>query len=112
MIVIFLIGIISSVIGYNVKGSLEKGKAFKSKQGKEKLEAILNLQTSAGWSVDEICTNESYLKECLKDSGMIKDVDKAVKDGWNLPYTFRTVKDQVVVNSDKLHEYEKAHPNI
>ena len=39
MIVIFIIGIISSVIGYNMKGSLEKAKAFKTEihkiQGEE-----------------------------------------------------------------------------
>ena len=44
MIVIFIIGIIGSVIGYNMRGSLDNGKAFKTKEGSRKLYEIIQLE--------------------------------------------------------------------
>ncbi len=46
MIVMFLIALIIGVVAYNYQGTLEEGKAFKTKTGKEKLETILNLVVS------------------------------------------------------------------
>ena len=43
MIVIFIIGIIGSVIGYNMRGSLNEGKAFKTKEAMSKLYEISQL---------------------------------------------------------------------
>ena len=36
MIVIFIIGIIGSIVGYNMKGSMEKARAFKRVRGSKK----------------------------------------------------------------------------
>ena len=36
MIVILLIGLIGGVVSYNLKGTLDKGKAFASKEGAKK----------------------------------------------------------------------------
>ena len=46
MIVMFLIALITGVIAYNYRGSLDEGKAFKTKAAIEKLETILNLRVS------------------------------------------------------------------
>ena len=83
MIVIFLIGLIGSVIGYNVKGSLEEGKAFRSEQGIAKLKDILQMEMATGASVDEIVANPKFY---LENSGLVADVDKLLKDGWGHPY--------------------------
>ena len=41
MIVITLIGLIASVIGYNMKGSLDRGKAFKTEESQKQIKDIL-----------------------------------------------------------------------
>ena len=54
MIVIFIIGIIGSVIGYNMKGSLEEGKAFKTQEGIKQLYEIFHLEMAKGTaSIDD-----------------------------------------------------------
>ena len=44
MIVMFLIALITGVIAYNYRGTLEEGKAFKTKAAMEKIETILSLE--------------------------------------------------------------------
>jgi prepilin-type N-terminal cleavage/methylation domain-containing protein len=79
MIVIFLIGIIGSVIGYNMKGSLDKGKAFKTKQAKQKIKDILELEMAKGVEPETVANEpEKYLRA----SGLVKNPDKMVLDGW------------------------------
>ena len=83
MIVIFLIGLIGSVIGYNVKGSLEEGKAFRSEQGIAKLRDILLMEAANGIDMEDIVDNP---KHYLKRTGLVADPDKLLKDGWGQPY--------------------------
>jgi len=83
MIVIFLIGLIGSVIGYNVKGSLEEGKAFRSEQGIAKLKDILQMEIASGISSEDIVNNPKYY---LKRTGLVTDAAKLLKDGWGQPY--------------------------
>ena len=54
MIVIFLIGLIGSVIGYNVKGSLDEGRAFRSEQGACQIRDILLLEVAKGYPLDQV----------------------------------------------------------
>ena len=44
MIVIVLIGLIGSVIGINMKGSLDKGRAFKTKEAIRQIDDIFSLE--------------------------------------------------------------------
>ena len=83
MIVIFLIGLIGSVIGYNMKGSLDKGKMFKTEKGAEQIRDILMLEVAQGASPEVVVKEHARI---LRDSGLFKDVDKILKDGWNQPY--------------------------
>ncbi len=85
MIVIFLIGLIGSVVGYNVKGSLDEGKAFRSEQGIAKLRDILLMEIGNGASLDDVIENP---KEYLERSGLVADPQKLLKDGWGQPYIF------------------------
>jgi general secretion pathway protein G len=106
MIVIFLIGLIGSVIGYNMKGSLDEGKAFKSRQGAKQIEEILLLQIAKGFPRDEVASEP---ENHLKDSGLVKDVDKMMKDGWGKKYRIVNVgNDSLRVVSDKLKEYDRS----
>src|SRR3989344_5025868 len=70
MIVILLITLIGGVIGYNVKGSLKKGKEFKTKQAKAQLEDILEICLQEGMDPKEF---ENDPIKFLEDSGLAKD---------------------------------------
>ncbi len=118
MIVILLIGLIGGVVSYNLKGTLDKGKAFASNEGAKKLEDILNLeiqQTNA--KALEIARDKSenrvLVKSIVLNSGLISEqqVKKFLKDGWNEFYSIRKVvgENQVSVVSRKYEEYKRTH---
>ena len=116
MIVILLIGLISSVVGYNMKGSLDKGKAFKSKQGIAKIKEILefealdkdlDLKDFVGTKTDP----EKYVEHLLV-SGLFRE-KKDCLDGWGNPYVITIEKkdngEELVVESLALQKYEATH---
>ena len=106
MIVILLIGIITSVVGYNVKGSLDKGKIFKTKQAQMQIRELLLLEVAKGAKIGEVVKNpEKYLKE----SGLPKDVSVLLKDGWNDNFEIKADKNKtdIIVTSKNLKEIEK-----
>lgn len=104
MIVIFLIGLIGSVIGFNMKGSLEEGKAFKTKQAMQQIEDVLTLQLAEGdVTAQQI---ESDFVSCLKKSNIIKSADTLSKDGWNNRFEVTVNKrGNIRVSSEKYNAY-------
>jgi len=85
MIVIFLIGIIGSVIGYNMKGSLDEGKAFKTRQAKLKIKDLLEMEIAKGVAPEKIIDDPARY---LKASRLVKNPDKMIQDGWGDPFEF------------------------
>ncbi|NNM43556.1 MAG: hypothetical protein HKM07_04370 [Chlamydiae bacterium] len=113
MIVIFLIGLISSVIGFNMKGSLDKAKVFKTEKGIAQIKEILLLEIDQNPLIlGEITSGDGKVnmdaaKKWLLRSGMIKD-DKTFKDGWGGEYEIvpKPEGDDFEVVSEKLKAYE------
>lgn len=106
MIVILLIGLIGSVIGYNMKGSLDEGKAFKTRQGAEQIRDILLLEIAKGTPRDTVIANPARY---LKQSGLVKDVNKLMKDGWNNPYEILPkYSHDISVVSERLISYDRS----
>ncbi len=111
MIVILLIGLISSVVGYNMKGSLDKGKAFKSKQGAAKIQEILQFEAiDKGIELKEFITKDAPRRyvDYLVESGLFKD-EKDCLDGWGKPYDISVKGEDLVVVSAALRQYERSH---
>jgi type II secretory pathway pseudopilin PulG len=108
MIVILLIGIITSVIGYNVKGSLNKAKIFKTKQAQSQIKDLLLLEVANGASIDDVIKDP---KKYLDNSGLPRDVDSLMKDGWGEKFQINTdrKKSDIIVSSKNLEKYEKKH---
>ncbi|NGX59548.1 MAG: hypothetical protein KR126chlam3_00700 [Chlamydiae bacterium] len=79
MIVIFLIGLIGSVIGYNMKGSLDEGKGFKTKQARIKIKEILELEMAKGINPEDLL---EHPEKFLKAAGIVKKPEKMLFDGW------------------------------
>jgi general secretion pathway protein G len=106
MIVILLIGIITSVVGYNVKGSLYKGKVFRTEQAQNQIRELLLLEVAKGAGIDEVV---KFPKKFLKETGLPKNVSALLKDGWNDPFEISTNKDKtdIIVSSKNLKRFEE-----
>lgn len=103
MIVMFLIAMIIGVVAYNYQGTLEEGKAFKTKAAKEKLETILTLAISENPSLrDDI---EAKWKEVVKSSPLVHNPNELMKDGWGEDYEVKIVDDRLRVTSKHYNQY-------
>lgn len=104
MIVIFLITLITGVIGYNMKGSLDKGKAFRTAQAQQQLHDMLLLALSDGVPMARILEEPGVV---LKNLGLAKDPDKLLKDGWGEPFVITAIgKSDFRIKSQNLVNYE------
>lgn len=106
MIVMFLIALITGVIAYNYRGSLDEGKAFKTKAGIEKLETILNLEASRN---PDLYENLDRWQEFIKASPLVSNVQSLTTDGWGAPYRVEVENGKIVVRSDNYDNYVKTH---
>jgi type II secretory pathway pseudopilin PulG len=107
MIVIVLIGIIGSVVGVNMKGSLDAGRAFKSRQAIEQIQDILMLEVARGTPIEEVIQNRAAY---LDESGLVKDGTKFLRDGWGHEFEVKPYGksgDDIVVTSKRLNDYER-----
>lgn len=104
MIVIFLITLITGVIGYNMKGSLDKGKAFRTTQAQAQLHDMLLLALSDGEPMTKILETPATV---LKNLGLAKDPDKLLKDGWGEPFVITANgRSDFRIKSQNLTDYE------
>lgn len=112
MIVVLLIGIISSVLGFNMKGSLDEGKAFKSREGAKQIRDILLMQVEKEDELKSMIeiNDEAAIENFIKSSGLVADPKKLLVDGWGNPYHYEIHQDEnfldLIVRSDKLEAYE------
>lgn len=104
MIVIFLIAIIGGVIGYNMRGSLDEGRAFKTREGARKVRDILLLQYAEGIDGKKIVEKPLYY---LKRSNLVDRPEELIKDGWGEEYKIEFKNNDFVITSKNLHRYEK-----
>lgn len=103
MIVIFLIGLIGSVVGYNMKGSLEEGKAFKTKQAREKLREILELEIAKGSDPERVVQDP---KSFLHASGLVNKPEKMILDGWGEKFDVTLTNGEVKISSKKFETFK------
>lgn len=107
MIVMFLIALIIGVLAYNYGGSLEEGKAFKTKMAIEKVSTILNLAAAQN---PELLNNISNWQEVLRASPLIKNANDFIRDGWGNELRVEVHDHVIYVYSTRLNEYKQAHP--
>tara|TARA_A100000164_G_scaffold346962_1_gene348004 strand:+ start:93 stop:521 length:429 start_codon:yes stop_codon:yes gene_type:complete len=104
MIVIFIIGIIGSVIGYNMRGSLDEGKAFKTKEAISKLYEISQLV----WDdKNQVSDDPGRIKTMLFDSRLVRRPNALMQDGWQQPFEFYIDEgsSELRIISKKYEEY-------
>lgn len=111
MIVMFLIALITGVIAYNYRGSLEEGKAFKTKTAIAKLETILNLEVAK--HPEEARNITSNWQTIIKSSPIVHDANSLIVDGWGEQYEVSVDENGAVkVASRRLNEYDRARQTV
>ncbi len=104
MIVMFLIAMITGVIAYNYTGSLEEGKAFKTKAGIEKIHTILDLHLAT--HPEEKDNIDSEWQAIVGRSQLVKNAKELTKDGWGSEYKVTKNNDgEIEIVSDKYNAY-------
>ncbi|MCE5315903.1 MAG: type II secretion system GspH family protein [Parachlamydia sp.] len=111
MIVMFLIALITGVLAYNYRGSLDEGKAFKTKAAIDKIETILNLAVSE--DPNKANSIGSEWQAIIRNSPLVSNPNALLVDGWGSPYSV-SIDDQgaVRVTSQKYTDYVNTHQTM
>ena len=111
MIVMFIIALITGVLAYNFRGSLDESKAFKTKAAIEKVETILNLKVSEN---PELLGNiSSEWQNVVRNSPLVSNPDALIRDGWGSEFEIIVDDNGVIhVRSQKYENYVKTHQTM
>jgi type II secretory pathway pseudopilin PulG len=106
MIVILLIGLIGGALAFNMRGSVDKGKLFKTEQNCARVYDALMMEYAKGEkSLEQIAANP---KKFLAISPLVKDGATLLKDAWGNDLTILIEGDDLNVFSQKVKDMENA----
>jgi len=91
MVVLFIITIVTSVIGVNMKGTMKEGKAFKSEKGSKQIYDILSLEIAKNPELIPLMMENP--ETILKNSGIVTDAKKSLVDGWGEPFALKSIEE-------------------
>ncbi|HLB53110.1 MAG TPA: type II secretion system protein [Chlamydiales bacterium] len=100
MIVIFLITLITGAIGYNMRGTLDRGRAFRTVQAKEQLQDLLLMCVEEGDKGNDIAKDP---KRYLDKYRLAKNSGKLIQDGWGNDFDIEYKGGEFVIKS-KIHD--------
>lgn len=104
MIVILLIGLIGGALAFNMRGSIDEGKAFKSEQNINRLRDLLMLEYAKG---DKTLKEISDAHVSIVQNSPFSSGTSLLKGGWNEDFKISVdaEKDELIITSDKLDNY-------
>ncbi|NGX54871.1 MAG: hypothetical protein KR126chlam2_00491 [Chlamydiae bacterium] len=107
MIVIMLISLIGGALAFNMRGSMDQGRAFKSEQNIARVRDILLMADADGnLSTEEVVEKWQF----FVGKSPLVDASKVIVDGWNQPLNVvKNDDDDIVVTSDRLSRYRTDH---
>jgi prepilin-type N-terminal cleavage/methylation domain-containing protein len=99
MIVILLIGLIGGALAFNMRGSLDKGRQFKTDQNIARVyDALMMAYATGDFKLDQH-GNRQVIKDILSKSPLIKDADAVLKDAWGNDLVIEVRGDDLAVFS-------------
>lgn len=107
MIVILLIGVIGGTLAFNMRGSMDQGRAFKSEQNKMRIHDLLLLESAQ--SGNDLSQVAKKWEDVVARSPMVKNAAELCKDGWNRKFEVNVVDDEIRITSTKLEAFKKKH---
>lgn len=112
MIVILLITLVTGVIGYNMKGALDKGKNFRTTYAKDQLrDLLLYRSVDQGIALENLVhMNREDLAKELEQTGLAKNAVELLKDGWGEDFEIKLKGNKdLSITSRKQIAYEKKN---
>lgn len=108
IVVMLLIATITGAIAYNYNESLNEGKAFKTREGIQRIKTILALQIAE--NPDCIRDIESQWQSYVRSSPLVQNPENFLRDGWGKPYTvhlsnLQEDKPEIEVESESYKNY-------
>ncbi|RDB31172.1 putative OMP leader (16) peptide [Candidatus Similichlamydia laticola] len=113
MVVMSLIAIIGAAVAYNIRGSLEKGRYFRSVEGAKQIENLLYMHMAE--TGESLAATISRWKKIVSRSPLVRSPDQATKDGWGNDYKVKRVvssasgRETLEVTSEGMMRYEVLH---
>lgn len=108
MIVILLIGLIGGALAYNMRGSLDRGRVFKTEQTMARAYDVLMMKYAEG-NYPDVAALLAEKTKILNNSPLLKDGDKYLKDGWGKDFVFEPDGDEIKITSVTLDQWKKDH---
>lgn len=107
IVVMLLIATITGALAYNYNASLNDGKAFKTKEGRSRIETILTLYMAENPTKPPSDVQSDWEK-LIKDSPLVGKGADLTHDGWGKKYgvAVDSSTGEVKVTSQGLEEYE------
>lgn len=107
MIVMFLIAMITGVVAYNYRGSLDQGKIFKTEIAMEKLSTILNIAIAKNPKLE--ATIEQKWKDEIEKSPLVKNKNDLIYDAWGEEFNVRIEEGQIQVTSERYNALQRQN---
>jgi len=108
MVVILLIGVISGALAFNMAGSMDKGRAFKTEQNISRIKDILMMEYVQGdQSLSEVV--KDWENVISRSPLVLKGGKELICDGWKETFKVALKGDTINVTSKKLDKYQQAH---
>jgi general secretion pathway protein G len=109
MIVILLIGLIGGILSYNLKGTMDRGKKFRTEEGIKRLKEILDLEIAReAVTLQELVGPENIknVERCVLNSGLIAQnhVKEFLLDGWKEPYIISQDNGELQIQSQRMNQ--------
>lgn len=114
IVVMILIATITGAVAHNYRESLNEGRAFRTKEGIERIQTIISLYYAEHpEEMDaENKTNETFAN-IARQSPLVRDAQEFLRDGWGIPYKIEVAPSttgdvQIAVTSDKYNKYKAS----
>ena len=104
MIVILLIGIVGGALAFNMKGSLDHGRDFKTDQNCQRVSDILNMELARGDQTGEAIKN-GWVGIVTKSP--LADGAKTTLDGYKNKLKVEFQNEEFIVTRDESHYPKK-----
>jgi hypothetical protein len=110
MIVMFLIALITGVVAYNYRASLEEGRAFKTHEGIERIRTILLLELAENPNANI----EGGWQNLVRNSPLAGRSESMLRDGWGTEYRVIIHEEggerDIEVQSNAFDRYRERNP--
>lgn len=106
IIVIFLITLITGAVGYSMKGTLDKGRVFRTEQAIDQLRDLFLMCLAEGETAEDILRDPAGI---IKKYGLAKNPEKIIEDGWGKKFdiSIEKGKNDFKITSENLKNYKK-----